>query len=81
MFTRTWLKDATERALKTFSQTLLAALGAGAIDILSVNWVAALSVSGGAALVSVLMSIGSEPFGNGGTASLTKAVEPAPPAA
>ncbi len=78
MFTITWLKDATERALKTFAQTLAVTLGAGAVDILSVDWRAALSISAGAALVSVLMSVGSEPFGNRGTASLTTAVEPGP---
>lgn len=78
MLTTTWARDATERALKTFAQTLLGVLGAGAVNILTVDWPGALSVSGGAALVSVLMSVGSEPFGRGGTASLTKAVEAAP---
>lgn len=78
MFTKSWLKDTVERAAKTFAQSLLATLGVGAVDILAVNWVGALSVSGGAALVSVLMSIGSEPLGNAGTASVTKAVEPSP---
>ena len=78
MFTITWVEDAAERAIKTFAQTLAAALGAGAVDILSVDWQSALSISAGAALISVLMSVGSEPFGNRGTASLTTAVEPGP---
>ena len=77
MWTKQFWQDAIERATKTFAQTLAAVLGAGAVDVLAVDWKAALAVSGGAALVSVLTSLGSEPFGGGGTASLTKAVEPA----
>lgn len=78
MWTKTFWKDAIERAIKTFAQTLVTLLGAGAVDLLSVDWVSGLSVAGGAALVSVLTSVGSEHFGTSGTASLTKAVEPAP---
>lgn len=77
MWTVQFWKDAVERAIKTFAQTLAAVLGAGAVDILSVQWTSALAVSAGAALVSVLTSLGSEKFGLEGTASLTKAVEPA----
>lgn len=77
MWTAQFWKDATERAVKTFAQTLAAVLGAGAVDILAVEWTSALAVSGGAALVSALTSLGSERFGNDGTASATTAVEPA----
>lgn len=72
-----WL-DALERCAKTFAQATLATLGAGSVDILTANWVGALSIGAGAAIVSLLMSIGSERGGNPGTASLTKAVEPTP---
>lgn len=58
-----FLKAVAERAVKTFCQTLAALLGAGAVDILSVPWQAALSVSAGAGVVSVLTSIGSAGFG------------------
>lgn len=60
--------DTAERAIKTFAQTLVALLGAGAIDILTVNWGQRFSVSAGAALVSVLTSIASA--GSGNSASL-----------
>lgn len=78
MWTKQFWQDAIERATKTFAQTLAAVLGAGAVDVLAVDWKSALAVAAGAGLVSVLTSLGSEPFGRGGTASLTKAVEPTP---
>jgi hypothetical protein len=37
MFTSTFLKDAAERAVATFAQTLVALVGTNAVDILSVN--------------------------------------------
>ena len=77
MLTKQFWLDTLERAVKTFAQAALATLGAGSVDILSTNWVGAVSVGGGAAVVSVLTSLGSERIGNGGTASATKAVEPA----
>jgi hypothetical protein len=76
MFTVSWLKDAAERAIKTFAQSALATLGLGTLDVLTVNWVGVVSIGAGAALISVLTSVASEPVGVGGTASLTKAVEP-----
>ena len=68
--TGTFFKALAERAIKTFAQTLAAVLGAGAVDILSVGWIQALSVSAGAALISVLTSIGSSQIGEPGTPSL-----------
>jgi hypothetical protein len=55
-----------ERAAKTFCQTLAVTLGAGAFDVLTVPWQAALSMSAGATLVSVLMSISSAGLTGGG---------------
>lgn len=72
-----FLKDAAERAVKTFAQTLLAYFGADAFNVLEANWGNGLSVAAGAVALSVLTSLGSFQFGNSGTASLTKAVEPA----
>jgi hypothetical protein len=60
--------DTAERAVKTFAQTLVALLGAGAVDILHIDWGQRLSVSAGAMLVSVLTSIASA--GSGNSASL-----------
>lgn len=62
-----WI-DTAERAIKTFAQTLVALLGAGAVDILNVNWGDMTAVSLGAAVVSVLTSIASA--GSGNSASL-----------
>lgn len=76
MFTTSWLKDTAERAIKTACQAALGAGIVGATDLLAVDWVGALSVGGLAAVISVLTSAASEPVGVGGTASLTRAVEP-----
>lgn len=73
-----FVKDAAERALKTFAQALLAVLTVqGVSDLLSVDWPRALSVAALAAVVSVLTSLLSFKFGHSGTASATDAVEPA----
>lgn len=79
MRTKQFWIDAGERALKTFAQSALATLGAGSVDLLTTNWVGALSIGAGAAIVSLLMSLGSERGGYPGTASLTKSVEPVKP--
>jgi hypothetical protein len=76
-----FLKALLERAVKTFCQSLVAMLGAGAVNILEVPWQAALSVSLGAAVISVLTSIGSSGFGNEGPSLAGERLEPEPPAA
>jgi hypothetical protein len=76
----TWtgfLKDAGERAVRTACQTLLAYFGAGALSLFHTDWVHALDLAGGAAVLSLLTSMVALPFGAGGTASFTKAVVPA----
>lgn len=70
MLTKQFWIDTAERAVRTFAQALLALLGAGAVNILTVDWVQALSVSGGAALVSILMSIIASGVGLKGSPSL-----------
>ncbi len=59
IFTRSFFKDAAERAIKTFAQVLAALLGANQAGILDADWTGSLSVAGMAAVVSILMSIGS----------------------
>ena len=71
------LADIGERAVKTFAQTLIAYFGAGSLDLLHTDWKTALSLAGGAGVLSVLSSLVSLPIGQGGTASLTSAVVPA----
>jgi hypothetical protein len=51
-----WL-NMLERALKTFAQTMLALLGAGAVNLIQVDWIKDLPVAGGAAFLSLLTSL------------------------
>ncbi len=58
MWTAEFWKAAAERALRTVAQVLVAMwVGVGPLNVLQVDWVQALGVAGGAALVSVLMSM------------------------
>lgn len=66
----TFFKDMAERAIKTFFQAAVGALGAGATGLIGVDWVNVLSIAGFAVLVSVATSFGSFKFGADGTASL-----------
>lgn len=59
MFTSIFWKDALERAIKTFAQSTVAVLTAGATGILDANWMNALSVAGLAVVVSLLTSVAS----------------------
>ena len=54
MFTSTFLKDAAERAVSTFAQTLVALVGTNAVDILTVDLgdsLKAAAVAGGLSLI------------------------------
>jgi hypothetical protein len=57
---KAWWKAAGIRALKTFCQTLVAAIGTTAI-FTEVDWPVALSAAGLAFVLSVLTSIGGLP--------------------
>jgi len=70
MKTKKFWEDAAERAVRTFAQALIAILGAGAVNIMTVDWAQALSVSAGAAIISLLMSIASSGIGAKGTPSV-----------
>lgn len=48
---------AGERAIKTFAQAALAFLGGGTVGLFSIDWYSLISVSLGAAFLSVLTSI------------------------
>jgi hypothetical protein len=65
MFTLAFWKAAGERAVKTFAQTLLAALLA-AHTLTDAPWVPALSAAGLAAVLSVLTSLISSKVGDAG---------------
>jgi hypothetical protein len=63
MWTTAFLKATGERALRTFAQTLAALIGAGAINIIDVDWPASIGIAATAALLSVLTSIGAHEVG------------------
>lgn len=64
MLTKSFWKQALERAVKTFAQTLLATVTAAAgLGLEDVGWVEALSVAGLAVVASLLTSIVSLPAG------------------
>ena len=68
---------ALERAVKTFAQTAVSLLVVGATGVLDVDWLAVLSASALAALVSLLTSIGSDAAtGDGPSLTGAEVVEP-----
>jgi len=77
VFSAAFWAQAIERALKTAAQALLIVWGASQVNVLSVaSWTTALSVVLSAAVVSLVTSLGSLPFGPAASPSL---VEPLPP--
>lgn len=52
-----WVHAALVRAVRTLAQAAIAVLGAGAVDVLTVDWQTVASVSAGAAIVSLLTSL------------------------
>jgi hypothetical protein len=75
MFTYTFWRSASERAVKSFAQSLLAVLGIGGLGLLDVDWLTALSTAGMATLLSVLTSIASAGVGPQGDPSVVPAPE------
>lgn len=69
MWNRAFLRSLAERALMTFAQALVAVWGVGQFDVLHADWANALSVAGGAALLSVLKTI-AVGFGSDGNPSM-----------
>ncbi len=59
MWTIDFWKAVTERAVKTFAQSLLAVIAVGQVGFGDVNWFTSLSVAGVATLASVLSSVAS----------------------
>lgn len=77
MFTKTFVKAALERAVKTVAQALIAVFAASQANILTADWKAVLATAGTAGLLSILTSIASDGFGPKGTPSLV-ADQPVP---
>lgn len=74
MFTKTFALKALERAVKTAAQAVLTVwlVGDQIANALTFDYQLGLGVAAGGAIVSVLTSIISEPFGEEGTPSLVK---------
>lgn len=61
MNTRSWIRAAGMRAVKTGAQTAVALLGTGGIGLVDVNWLNLASVVGMAVLASFLNSVAGLP--------------------
>ena len=70
MFGRFFWQATAERAVKSFSQSLLGLLSAGSVGLLDVDWVTALSTAAMVTLLSVLSSVASARTGVAGDPSL-----------
>lgn len=70
-WTKEFLVDTAERAVKTFSQSLVGVF-VGKVTVMTVDWKGALIAAGTAAAVSVLTSLASSRVGEPDSASLVK---------
>lgn len=77
MFSILFWRAALERSVKTFAQSAAALLVGNTSGLLDTDWVGVLSVSGLAAVVSVLTSLGSDALtGDGPSLTNAEVVEP-----
>jgi len=76
MFTVDFWRFTTERAVKSFAQSLLAVLSVAGLGLFEVDWTAALSTAGMATLLSVLTSLGGVHVGPQNDPSFVRPVEP-----
>jgi len=70
MFTKSFLCQLLERAVKTFAQTVVALAGAAQMDWMSLDWWNIAATAGIAAALSALTSIASDKIGPTGTPSM-----------
>ena len=61
MFTKTWLKAALIRAVRTFAEAALAYIGTGAVVLGDVNWLGALSAGTFGAVTAILLALAGLP--------------------
>jgi len=75
LFTKAFVKDAAERAVRAFGASSASVFAADkVVNLFEVNWTDVFGVGGGAAVVSVLLSLASYKAGKTGTASTVKEV-------
>lgn len=72
MFTISFWKDATERAIKTFAQFILVLGTAGSLNVFSVDWQQTLGLALGGLILSYATSIVSAGIGKKDSASLVE---------
>lgn len=58
MFTKEFWFATAERGVRAFAWATLSALGSGAVGIVSMPWIPALELGAGAAVLSILASLG-----------------------
>lgn len=73
IFTIAFWRAATERAVKSAAQGAILAFGAGQANVLELDWATLGGFAGGALVLSLLTSIGSDAITNGTGPSLTNA--------
>lgn len=69
-----YIKDLVERVVASFAGGVLSVIGLDAVNVLGLDWKAALGVGAGAALVSLLKGLAAKAVGNSNSASLAKNV-------
>ena len=69
MFSR-FVREMLERAVKSAAQAAILVIGADQLDALSADWRSVASFAAGAAVLSILTSIASRPFGDDGSPSV-----------
>lgn len=75
---RFWIA-ASERAIKTFAQTLIALIGTGMVGVMDLDWLQMLGIAATATILSVLSSVASANFGsNPGPSLADETIEPDP---
>jgi hypothetical protein len=57
LFSSVFWRDAVTRAVRSFAQTLAAALGGSALNVWSAGWHQSLGLAAGSALLAVLMAV------------------------
>jgi hypothetical protein len=71
IFSRKFWAGAVERAVKTAAQFTVFAIGASqGFDLFTLDWKRLVGFAAGGAFLSLLTSLGSEPFGPSGSASV-----------
>ena len=61
MFTKSWLKAALIRAVRTFAEAALAYIGTGAVVLGDVNWIGVLSAGAFGAVTAILLALAGLP--------------------